>query len=80
MGFDRNDSLRNAFDSESLGALESVLDDVCRELSSDVFAGEAGPQAVSREQLARLILHYARFGESDPARLRTLVLKGVGRE
>ena len=69
----------NTFDSESLGALESVLDEVYRELASDAADGEARPDAISREQLARLILHYAQEGESDPARLRAVVLKGIGR-
>lgn len=70
--------LRNTFDSESLGALESVLDEVYRELASDGADGEA-PDAISREQLARLILHYAQDGESNPDRLRALLLKGMGR-
>ena len=71
--------LGNTSNSESLGALESVLDEVYRELASDGADGEARPDAISREQLARLILHYAQEGESDPARLRALVLKGIGR-
>lgn len=72
--------LRNTFDSESLGALEGVLDEVYRELASDGADGQARPDAISREQLARLILHYAQDGESDPERLRNLLLKGIGRE
>jgi hypothetical protein len=71
--------LRNAFDSESLGTLESVLDEVCRELAGDGAATGAGSH-VSREQLARLILQYAQNGESDPAKLRALVLNGMGRD
>ena len=71
--------MRNTFDSESLGALESVLDEVYRELASDGADGEARPDASSREQLARLILHYAQDGESNPDRLRALLLKGMGR-
>lgn len=69
----------NTFDSKSLGALEGILDEVYRELASGGADGEARPDAISREQLARLILHYARDGESDPERLRDLLLKGVGR-
>jgi hypothetical protein len=71
--------LRNTFDSESLGALESVLDEVHRELASEATAGEAARPVISREQLAKLILHYAQDGESDLEKLRALVLKGVGR-
>lgn len=72
--------LRNTFDAESLGALESVLDDVCRELSSGKEAHEADHPVISREDLAKLILHHAQDGESDPAKLRTLVLKGIRRD
>ena len=71
--------MRNAFDSESLGTLESVLDEVCRERAGDGAATDAGSHA-SREQLARLILQYAQNGESDPAKLRALVLNGMGRD
>ena len=71
--------LRNTFDSESLGALESVIDEVHRELAGDDDGSEARPNAVSREQLARIILHHAQTGESDPVKLRALLLKVVGR-
>ena len=71
--------LRNTFDAESLGALESVLDDIDREIASDP-AGDDSRPVISRERLAKLILHYAQDGESDPEKLRALVLKGIGRE
>jgi hypothetical protein len=71
---------RNTFDAESLGALESLLDDIHRELASEATAGEAARPVISREQLAKLILHYAQDGESDPEKLRALVLKGIGRD
>lgn len=72
--------LRNTFDAKSLGALEAVLDDVHRELASDSAATGPARQVISREQLAKLILHHAQDGESDPDRLRKLVLKGINRE
>ncbi|HUE44797.1 MAG TPA: hypothetical protein VMO81_00970 [Aestuariivirgaceae bacterium] len=73
--------LRNTFDAESLGALESVLNDIDRELASEPTVGEEEARpAISRERLAKLILHYAQDGESDPAKLRALVLKGIGRD
>jgi hypothetical protein len=72
--------IRNTFDADSLGTLESVLDDVYRELTSGELENEAARPVVSREQLAKIILHYAQDGESDPARLRALVLKGMKRE
>ena len=72
--------LRNTFDSASLGALESVLDDIDRELTSDPAAGVDARPVISRERLAKLILHYAQDGESDPQKLRALVLKGIGRD
>ena len=72
--------LRNTFDAESLGALESVLDDVHRELASDPAAGDGARPVISRERLAKLILHYAQDGESDPEKLRALVLKGIRRD
>jgi len=71
---------RNAFDAESLGTLEAVLDEVCLALSGRMTATGTGRPAITREQLAKLILHYAQEGESDPARLRTLVLNGIGRQ
>lgn len=71
--------LRSTFDAESLGALESVLDDVHRELANERNAGDDARPVISRERLAKLILHHAQEGESDPARLRTLVLKGIRR-
>ena len=71
--------LRSAFDAESLGTLETVLDEVCQELASGKDGGKADQPVISREELAKLILHYAKDGESDPARLRALVLKEVGR-
>lgn len=71
--------LRNAFDDRTLGALEAVLDEVCLELSNDKPATKADRPVITREQLAKLILHYAQEGESDPAKLRTLVLKRLGR-
>lgn len=71
--------LRNAFDAESLGTLGAVLDELCLDLSGDMTATGTDRPAVTREQLARLILHYAQDGESDPARLRRLVLDGIGR-
>jgi len=70
---------KNVFDAESLGTLEAVLDELCLELSSDMTASGTGRPVLSREQLAKLILHYAQDGESDPARLRRLVLNGIGR-
>ena len=72
--------LRNTFDAESLGTLESVLDDVHRELASASTVGEDARPVISREQLAKLILHHAQDGESDPQKLRLLVLKGIGRD
>ncbi len=72
--------LRNTFDAESLGTLESVLDDIDRELASRPAAGEDARPVISREQLAKLILHHAQDGESDPEKLRVLVLKGIGRD
>ncbi len=72
--------LRNTFDAESLGALESVLDDVHRELASDPAAGADARPVISRERLAKLILHHAQDGESDPQKLRMLVLKEIGRD
>ena len=71
---------RNVFDDESLGTLEAVLDEVCLAFSGRVAATGSGRQDITREQLARLILHYAQEGETDPARLRTLVLNGIGRQ
>lgn len=41
---------------------------------------EADHPVITREELAKLILHYAQDGESDPARLRTMVLKAIDRE
>ena len=70
----------NVFDDESLGTLEAVLDEVCLALSGSMTATGSSRQVITREQLARLILHYAQEGESDPARLRTLVLNGIGRQ
>lgn len=72
--------VRNTFDAESLGTLESVLDDIQRELASDATMGEESRAVISRERLAKLILHYAQDGESDPKKLRALVLKGIGRD
>jgi hypothetical protein len=71
---------RNTFDAETLGALESVLDDLARELACDPTAGEDARPDISRERLAKLILHHAQEGESDPAKLRALVLKEIGRD
>lgn len=72
--------LRNTFDAESLGALESVLNDIDRELASEPTAGDDARPVISRERLAKLILHHAQDGESDPVKLRLLVLKGIGRD
>ena len=72
--------LRNTFDADSLGTLESVLDEVYAELTNGKAATEAARPVISREQLARIILRHAQDGETDPERLRALVLKGVGRE
>jgi hypothetical protein len=72
--------LRNTFDAERLGALESVLNDIDRELASQPPAGEDARPVISRERLAQLILHHAQDGESDPEKLRALVLKGIGRD
>lgn len=72
--------LRNTFDAQSLGALESVLDDIHRELASNPAVGEEARPVISRERLAKLILHHAQDGESDPEKLRALVLKGIGRD
>jgi hypothetical protein len=47
--------LRNTFDAESLGALESVLNDIDRELASEPAAGEDARPVISRERLAKLI-------------------------
>jgi hypothetical protein len=72
--------VRNSFDDQTLGVLESVLDEVCRELSSAEAASEAEAQAVTREQLAKLLIKHAQNGESDPVVLRDLVLNGIGRQ
>lgn len=70
---------RGSFDAESLGALDAVLDQLCRELAGEAGTPETDKPVISREQLAKLILHHAQDGESDPERLRTLVLKELGR-
>jgi hypothetical protein len=72
--------LRNSFDDQTLGVLESVLDEVCRELSSGEAASQADAPAVNREQLAKLLIKHAQDGESDPVVLRGLVLKDIGRQ
>ena len=80
MWSERMTQLRNTFDAEDLGTLQSVLDEVCSELSSGQSAGEGNRRVISREELAKLILHYAQDGESDPTRLRMLVLERIGRK
>lgn len=72
--------LRSTFDAESLGTLEAVLDKVSLELSGGTDTSGQSRPVVTREQLAKLILQCAQDGETDPAKLRILVLKRLGRE
>ena len=72
--------LKTTFDTQTLGVLESVLDDICRDLASGETATEAEHRAFSREHLAKLLIKYAQDGESDPVVLRKLVLKEFGKK
>jgi hypothetical protein len=71
---------KTTFDTQTLSVLESVLDDICRDLASGVTATEAERRADSREHLAKLLIKYAQDGESDPVVLRKLVLKEFGKK
>ena len=69
---------KTTFDTQTLSVLESVLDDICRDLASGETASEAERRAVSREHLAKLLIKYAQDGECDPDILHKLVLKEFG--
>ena len=47
--------------------------------ATSVWLTANATNATATNLVARLILHYAQEGESDPARLRAVVLKGIGR-
>lgn len=72
--------LTGAFDAESLNALESMLDEIHSELLCGKSTTAVDRPVISREDLAKLILDYARLGESDPAKIRALILQGLGRK
>jgi hypothetical protein len=63
---------QNAFDPEATSAMSAAFDTICRELKlpeNDVHG---------REAVAVQIIELARRGETDPAKLRDLVLRATG--
>jgi hypothetical protein len=62
-----------AFEPDHIVAMSAAFDDLCRELD---LGQRDNPL---RELVARQVIDFARRGERDPTKLKSLVLAAIGR-